>query len=167
VSYSRLAPSAAVNEGSLTNTPAMIWATSQYVDITVDIADDAIFTDAVLKFGATTTTYASVTSGCGLHYANNRWRFGIKCDATAGVLGTAAVEYDVAVHTYIMGFHYIPDAGSVGSALSVKAEYNGFVAAGAPAHKYELVFYDDAAGNRDRDFINQAWDTANVGGTAP
>ena len=49
VSYSRLAPSAAVNEGSSSNTPAMIWATSQYVEITDDITDTAIFTDVVLR----------------------------------------------------------------------------------------------------------------------
>jgi hypothetical protein len=81
VSYSRLAPAPAVNEGSPTNTPAMIWATSQYVDITADITDDAIFTDAVLKFGGAAGTYPLVGQGCGLYYADSRWRFGIKCDA--------------------------------------------------------------------------------------
>jgi hypothetical protein len=161
VSYSRLAPSAAVNEDSTTDTPAMIWATSQYVDISTDKANELIFTDKVLSGS---TNIEASAKGCGLHYdsGTTRWRFGIRCDKTPGAAAvgatpsTAKVDYDVAVHTYIMGFHFAADTKSVESELAVQAEYNGFTSNTPPVNKYELAFYDDtgAGGNRDRKFIN-------------
>ena len=94
---------------------------------------------------------------------DTKWKFGIRCDQNGG---DDAVEFDVAVHTYIMGFHFVADTKSVGSELSVKAEYNGFVGASAPVNKYELAFYDLAGDNEDRDGINDEWVT-NTYGTSP
>ncbi len=99
-------------------------------------------------------TLATAASGCGLHYDSGatRWKFGIKCDKDAQGSTNPGVDYDVAVHTYIMGFHFAADTKSVESELAVQAEYTGFTAGTPPVNKYELAFYDDsgAGGNRDR-----------------
>ncbi len=166
VSYSRLAPAAAVNEGITTNRPAMIWATSQYVDTTTaGINGAAIFTDAVFATSGITTQDAG-GGGCGLHTVAgsnpSRMRFGIRCDASAAATAAAAaVDYDVAVHTYIMGFRF----ASTTSDLIVDADYTGFVGASAPANKYEVAFYDDATTFPDRTNINTAWAAAPAAGS--
>ena len=94
-------------------------------------------------------------AGCGLYYdATLGWRFGIKCDNTASGATAATVDRDVAVHTYIMGFHYEPDAGSQGTLLAASVKYDGWT---DNIDKYEVAFYNDAAGNIDRSFINTDW----------
>ncbi len=142
----------------------MIWATSQYVETTTKITNKAIFTDPVL-FGSEVAGLIDLpisAGGCGLHYdsTNTRWKFGIKCDKTAGTALTAKVDYDVAIHTYIMGFHFAADTKSVESELAVQAEYTDFTAGTPPVNKYELAFYDaGATGNQDRKLINDQWVT--------
>lgn len=48
------------------------------------------------------------------------WRFGLSCDTTNG---NNQVDKDVAVHAYIMGFRYEPDAGSTGQFLAASASW--------------------------------------------
>lgn len=55
--------------------------------------------------------------------AANKWRYGIRCDAVPAGSPVVA-DFDVAVHTYIMGFHYTPDAGSTGSLLAAEVKYS-------------------------------------------
>lgn len=118
-SYSRVA-AAAVNEGSTTVRSAPIWATSQYVDLSTAVNNAAVLTDPVLT--GTGTIYNDA-NGCGLQYvtATQKWRYGIRCDATRG---DSVVEYDVAVHTYIMGFHFAPDAAATNNLLAAEVKYD-------------------------------------------
>ena len=151
-SYARVS-TASINEGSATKS-ALIWATSQYVDLTTAVNNVAVLTDPVLT--GTGTTYDD-GNGCGLYWTGTRWRYGIRCDATPN---NAAVEFDVAVHTYIMGFHYTPDAGSTGNLLAAEVKYNTATFT-ENVKRYELAFYNNpgaaATDNKDRTAINTAW----------
>jgi hypothetical protein len=113
VSYSRVSATT-INEGSTTKS-SLIWATSQYVDLaTAGVSDTAVLTDPVLLGDA-----YSRGDGCGLYYTDSeKWRYGIRCDRTATGSNSPTVEFDVAVHTYIMGFRYTPIAGATNSLLA-------------------------------------------------
>ena len=136
VSYSKVSP-ATINEGSTTKS-SLIWATSQYVDLTTAVVKKAVLTDAVLL-----GTY-SRGDGCGLYYTDaEKWRYGIRCDRTPA---NTAVEFDVAVHTYIMGFHYTSDAGATNNLLAAEVKYDTATFADN-IKKYELAFYDNTDTN--------------------
>ena len=152
VSYSKESP-ATINENSTTKS-SLIWATSQYVDLTIAVANKAVLTDAVL-LGA-----YDVGNGCGLYYTDeNKWRYGIRCDKN---IGDQSVQFDVAVHTYIMGFHYTPDAGTTKNLLAAEVKYKKFT---NNVKQYELAFYNHptagSSHNKDRADINLAWTASN------
>jgi hypothetical protein len=146
-SYSRLSATL-LNEGSTKSAP--IWATSQYIDLTSGVTNAAVLTDPVL-LGAD----VNAGNGCGLFYdtTNSKWRYGIKCDATKG---DKAVDFDVAVHTYIMGFHYAPDTGATKNFLAAEVKYDTTTFTNNQK-KYELAFYNNLADNKDRAEMNPIW----------
>lgn len=122
VKLSYLVASAQRYPQGLTDT-AYIWATSQYIAIPdAGFASGPIFTDPVLLGDVNADTAPG--EGCGLKYdtANTRWKFGLQCDTNAA---DSAVDFDVAVHTYIMGFHYQPTTAG-DKQLAAKVEYDGW-----------------------------------------
>lgn len=135
---------------------AYIWATSQYVAIGDNgLASGPIFTDPVL-LGATDGA-VEPGQGCGLKYdsANSRWKFGLQCDSNSA---DSAVDFDVAVHTYIMGFQYQPTT-SGDNQLAAAVQYSTW---GTEEQRLELALWTDQT---SRAAINTAY-TANRGANA-
>ena len=89
----------------LGDTSAYIWATSQYVDLTVAKTDQAIMTDPI--FLGPTLADINQKSVCGLKYdpVDKKYFWGGLCDAS---IASDGVDFDVAIHSYIMGFQYEP-----------------------------------------------------------
>jgi hypothetical protein len=153
-SYARMSATL-LNEGLTKSAP--IWATSQYIDLTTSVNNAAVLTDSVL-LGAD----FNAGNGCGLFYdtANTKWRYGIRCDANTQTASPKSVDFDVAVHTYIMGFHYAPDTGATKNFLAAEVKYDTTTFTNN-IKKYELAFYNFpgsvATDNRDRQDINTEW----------
>lgn len=82
---------------------AYVWATSQYVDLTSAITG-AIFTDPIFS-GADAATI-DTKSKCGLKYdtAEKKYYWGSMCG------DASAIDNDVVIHSYIMGFQYEPSS---------------------------------------------------------
>lgn len=102
---------------------AYVWSTSQYIAVPdAGLTSVPIFTDPV--FLGTTAADLVPGQGCGLKFDTgaSKFRYGIQCDAD----GTdQAVDFDVAIHTYIMGFHYEPT--SVGNRqLAATVQYGSW-----------------------------------------
>ncbi len=131
---------------------AYIWATSQSVDLTTGpVTSQAIFTDPL--FTSTTNAANDYSRGqqCGLVYdsTNRKYKFGIRCDETS--FGDNRVSNDVAIHSYIMGFQYAPDAGSNGHFMAATTKWDAWMNADT---QRELAYYTDASANNDRTAAN-------------
>jgi hypothetical protein len=97
-----------------TNT-GFVWATNTEVDLSGgDKNGVEVFKDSI--FGLNDQT------GCGLTYdATSTYKFGLQC-------GTAPdFDNDVAVHVYIMGFKYAPDANTTRKLLAVSVQWNAWM----------------------------------------
>lgn len=131
-----------------------IWATSQYVNVNgVDSNGLAVISDPVL-LGADAATIGSFGTGCGLEYdsTNKVWRFGMECDSNPDS-GNSVVDKDVAIHTYIMGFHY-ESLASTNKNLAVSAKYTDWT---DDAERLELVFFNDGVAGESRTALNTVY----------
>ena len=80
---------------------------------------------------------------------NNRYKFGIRCDETSTSDGR--VTNDVAIHAYIMGFQYAPDAGRTGYFMAATTKWNSWMSVDT---QRELAFYRDNSATNDRTSTN-------------
>lgn len=124
VKLSYLVASAQRNPTGVTS--AYIWATSELIDVanlyTAGTLNYA-FNDPIFGLAGAAAS-GNDNNGCGLYYdqttnpASPRWRFGTECD------NGGAADKDVAIHAYIMGFQYQPDAASSGYYIGANVRFN-------------------------------------------
>lgn len=146
VKLSYLVASAQRYPPGVTPQSAYIWATSQYVELNADISNTAIMTDSIF----TGADFAEIDSKstCGLRYdtGSKKYVWGSLCD---GNTGDSTVDYDVAIHTYIMGFQYEPTV-STNNFLAAEVKYgNSWMNTNTNA---EVAYWNHAnTGNQNRD----------------
>lgn len=146
VKLSYLVASAQRYPPGVTPQSAYIWATSQYVELNADISNTAIMTDSIF----TGADFAEIDSKstCGLRYdtGSKKYVWGSLCD---GNTGDSTVDYDVAIHTYIMGFQYEPTV-STNNFLAAEVKYgNSWMNTNTNA---EVAYWNHAnAGSQNRD----------------
>ena len=151
VKLSYLVASAQRYPPGVTPQAAYIWATSQYVELTADLTNTAIMTDPI--FTGTSFSDIEGRSNCGLRYdtSSKKYVWGSLCD---GNTGDSTVDFDVAIHTYIMGFQYEPTV-STNNFLAAEVKYgNSWMNDNTNA---EVAYWNHAnAGSQNRDEINTA-----------
>jgi hypothetical protein len=99
-------------------TVANIWATSAVVSV----PSGGITTKQAILVN---DVFQGIDNGCGLIYsAGAGYRLNIFCDT----LGTGIIDHDITVHSYIMGFNFVPTSTGT-SLLAATVNWNSWMTA--------------------------------------